>query len=204
MHSSKRYDRKIEVSSSEQVTKEAIFEEYRILRSEIQQYHSERNNYVNYSVTLTGALLAFISAMKLLNAELFILFLLIPLIYLLLGFLYLDKSIRVVRLADYIHNHLREQLRELTDTDVWNWEIFKGQTTRFSKRLSFLLDYLRIASFILPSILSISVFFVFDSNSLSILEGSLIALSTILILGLLNVASKVQETSGAERQSADS
>ena len=186
------------MSGIEQIKKEAIFEEYRVLRSEIQQYHSERNNYVNYSVTLTGALLAFISAMKLLSVELSILFLLMPLLYSLLGFLYLDRSIRVIRLADYIHNYLRKQLQDVSDTDVWNWEIYKKKTTRFSKVVSLILDQIRICSFILPSVVSIAVFFIFDNEALSFLEISLIMISAISVIGMLIIAVKVQETSGAE------
>ena len=128
------------IENAKQIQKEAIFEEYRILRSEIQQYHAERNNYVNYSVTLTGALLAFISATKILNLDVLILFLLIPYIYFLLGFLFLDKGIRILRLADYIHNHLRKELQNLSHTNIWNWEIYKKQTTKFPKLIAFVLE----------------------------------------------------------------
>lgn len=188
------------MSDAKQIKKEAIFEEYRVLRSEIQQYHAERNNYVNYSVTLTGALLAFISAMKILDTELAILFLLIPFIHLLLGFLFLDRSVRVVRLADYIHNHLRKQLQDLSDTDVWSWEDYKKRTRRFSRFISFLLDQVRIISFIAPSILSVSVFFLFDDGLFSILEIVLLVILSLLIFGVFAIAMKVQETSGAENR----
>ena len=147
------------MSGIEQIRKEAIFEEYRVLRSEMQQYHSERNNFVNYSVTLTGAVLALILAMKLLSVQFSIVFLLISLIYSLLGFLYLDKSVRVIRLADYIHNCLRKQLQDLSDTDIWNWEIYKRKTGRFSKAVSRFLDQIRFCSFVLPAVLAIAAFF---------------------------------------------
>ena len=138
------------------------------------------------------------SAMKLLEFDLYILFLLIPLVYSLLGFLYLDKSIRVIRLADYIHNCLRKQLQDICDSDVWNWEIYKKKTTRFSGAVSTVLDRMRICSFILPSVLSIAAFRIFDNGPLSIWEISLIVISGVSIIGLLVVAAKVQETSGSE------
>jgi len=178
--------------------KDAIIAEYNVLREEIKQYHSERNNFINFTVMLSAGFIGSIVANELAGDKFIILYLIFPFFYFTLGLLYLDKSIRIIRLADYIHNFLRKVFVQISNSDnVFCWEIYKRDTKRFPKWLTKLIDRLRISIFIVPSLISLLVFFVQKKNGIFYHEIILLSLDILSILSIIFIHIITEETTGA-------
>ena len=100
-----------------------------------------------------------------------------PIFHLLLSCIYTDKTVRVIRLASYIHDELRLRVIEKTGyNNLWNWEIYKSNF--FEKKVLFLqkillilLDKSRWAIFTLPIIFSL-LFYVQAHNVLDTLTDT--------------------------------
>jgi len=181
------------------LSKDAIIAEYNVLREEIKQYHTERNNFVNYTVMLSAGFIGSIAVNKFVDDKFLILYLIFPFFYFTLGLLYLDKSIRIIRLADYIHNHLREVFIKISNSPkVFNWENYKKNTKRFPKWLTKLIDRLRISIFIIPSLISLLLFFIHKSNEFYYYEIILICLDILSVMCLIMIHIIAEETSGAK------
>ncbi|WP_158711375.1 hypothetical protein [Streptomyces sp. NRRL S-1824] len=82
-----------------------------------------------------------------------------PAIFAMLSALYSDRSVRILRLAGYINNHLRRRLSSLISFHVWQWEVYKGSRPRGSHPLAYGLDKVRWMVFILPSLGSVGLYF---------------------------------------------
>jgi hypothetical protein len=105
--------------------------EYNILRKEIDLYHTQQDSIVNFVILIftamfgvLGASIAISTSTASKTAEsLAFIFLLFPFIYTLLSFFYLDRTLRIIRIADYIHNNLRKKVYDTCGEYVWQWEI---------------------------------------------------------------------------------
>lgn len=181
------------------LSRDAVIAEYNVLREEIKQYHSERNNFINFTVMLSAGFIGSIAVNKLADDKFIILYLIFPFFYFTLGLLYIDKSIRIIRLADYIHNHLREVFVKISNSnDVFDWENYKRNTQRFPKWLTKFIDRLRISIFIVPSLISLLLFFIHKANGFYYYEIILISLDILSILIIVFIHIITEETSGAK------
>ena len=152
-----------------QSTTDFLVAEYNILRKEIDVYHNHQQGFLNFTLllftgklALLGTLLSQPQATVLKFSYIFLLF---PLVFTLLSMLYTDRTIRIIRMADYLHNYLRIKANSLVNNNVFQWEIYKRKTTLFNKKVALLLDRVRWWIFIIPSFVSVSVFLVLHANS---------------------------------------
>ncbi len=104
-----------------------------------------------------------------------------PWIFLLLAWLYADKTVRILRAADYIHSHLREEIiKKYKVRKIWQWESYKSYECSFKRKLALWLDRSRWCIFLLPSIASLILFHRTLANG----AGTSFKLLYYLILGL--------------------
>lgn len=152
-----------------QSTTDFLVSEYNILRKEIDVYHNHQQGFLNFTLLLFTGKLALLGTLlsqpQQTIIEFIYIFLLFPLIFTLLSTLYTDKTIRIIRIADYLHNYLRIKANSLVSNNVFQWEIYKRKTTLFNKKIALLLDRVRWWIFIIPSLVSVSVFLVLHINS---------------------------------------
>lgn len=140
---------------------EIILAEYNVLRDEIYLYHEQQKHIMNFVLLAILGMFAVITVTEISDFLFCLLF--FPLIYSGLAILYADRTIRIIRLADYIHNHLRKNILKLIDdgVNIWQWEIYKRHTKVVNRKLALFLDRGRWIIFILPSIFSILTFLFF-------------------------------------------
>ena len=182
---------------------DSILAEYNVLREEIKQYHSDRTNYINFSVGLTIGLVVLISSKDISGTYRSIVLILSPFIYSILAFLYIDKSFRVIRIADYIENSLRPRLEQLLNHTIFHWENYKRETEIFPKWVAKSLDRLRLLIFIGPAIGALLAWFVIYYTAASGYEHSIGIAGSLVILIALLLNRMTQETTGAKRKDKD-
>lgn len=138
--------------------------EYNSLRTEIEWLIQDGTSYQNYAITLLGILGAAIG--WLLNEASVLLLpslLIIPVIFTLLGFLYIRQHEEVFIVAAYLKEYVRPRVRELVrEPMLWGWEEFKtARLKRNNRRRGHFLNstdiiiLLRGALFILPSVVTL-------------------------------------------------
>lgn len=174
--------------------------EYNVLRGEIDVYHHHQKEIMNFVFLVLTAMFAIVGASLALESKqlpsIAFIFLLFPFVYTLLSFLYADRTIRIIRIADYLHNYLRRKVDEITGEYVWQWEIYKRHTTIFSRRLALVLDKTRWLVFLLPSAISIFIFFSFAPSPIPLHQIALILWDIIAIFVCFAVMFITEETTG--------
>lgn len=142
--------------------------EYNMLRDEIGRYHDHQKQTMNFAFVIMAAMFGVLGAAlgssdKEALQHVRPLLILFPLVYTLLAFIYADRTLRIIRLADYIHNHLRLKANEVCRGEVWQWELYKRHTQLFSRRIALILDKARWLVFILPSVVAMVIYLVVGS-----------------------------------------
>ena len=180
---------------------DAIIAEYSFLRGEISLYHSHQKQIMNFVFILFVALIGFLGSDVLISNKFIVSFQVItlsaPYFFLLLSLLYADRTVRIIRIADYIHNHLRNKAIENLNFEVWDWENYKRTTKIFNRRLTLFLDKMRWLVFIIPGIMSLLIYLQYSQNSFSTFgSGIKFCLSTLAIFLSLFVMFVTEETKG--------
>jgi|GEM_PF-6018389 len=182
-----------------------IIAEYTALRGEINLYHQHQKLAMNFALLMSIALLSTVITSEVksfpLNIELLkFIILLFPIFICITGFLYLDKTIRIKRIASYIHNDLRPRLISLTGSyQILNWEIYKQVTSRLRERsytIALKIDRFRPMIFILPILISLIFYFSKIVPPPSAFEYLLILVDLILSYHLISISLSIEETKG--------
>ncbi|MFD4737714.1 hypothetical protein ACFWNR_15700 [Streptomyces virginiae] len=146
----------------------ALIAEYEVLREEIGRYQDHQKQIMNFAFMVSAAMIA-------LAQPLFsdtgpkgddvrsILLYFSPLFAMLAG-LYSDRTIRILRLAGYINNHLRRKLSSLVSMHLWQWEVYKTSRVRGGHPFAYALDKIRWLVFILPGAGSVGLYFWLGGN----------------------------------------
>jgi hypothetical protein len=203
---------------------ESQLAEFNKLRDEINLYHDHQKEEIYFAMLAFGGLMAILLAPSNIVENYDVIFLMFPLLFTSLAAAYADRTVRILRIATYIHNYLRENLiHELGTSEVLQWEVFKKhrvhrrkeemkgrrETARRFRAFLFirqsmpelpkLLDISRSLQFVIPSIIAVGLFIYFDSSrgfsSLSIVE---ILGSLVIALLPLYLSVKTEETSGID------
>jgi len=187
---------------------DAMLREYDVLRAEINLYHQQQNQSLNFAMlgmfAVASAFYALLDS-KLPNADMFrrVLLLGFPLFVMINGIAFSDRSLRVKRIARYLHSYLRPKLIEtLGGHEVWHWELFKKAVAKGERRvLPLILDGFRMAFFWLATLASL-VLYVQQSVAESAFgctlpEKILLALNLGAFLVFLFASLGIQETTGA-------
>lgn len=192
-----------DISEMEKVQFEAILAEYNILRNEIDSYHHHQNEIINFLIAIIVGVFGIIGIQDANGKyieKLNIVFLLLPIICLILACLYTDRTIRIIRIADYLHNYVRLQANQIVQGNTFQWEIYKRKTKIFDKRITFILDKIRWTIFFVPSIVSITIFFYHAHFPLSFVQIVLSVLAGTCTLVQFIVMFIVEETKGIKDQ----
>jgi len=177
--------------------KDAILAEYNVLRGEIQHYHGERTTHMNFAVGVTVGLVALLGSERLTPESQSWMLALSPYFYAIIASLFLDRSIRIIRLADYIENDMRPRLEKLLQSPVWEWEKYKRETHRFPRWVPRCLDRLRLLVFVGPAGASWIAWFLQFRPTATALNKSLGFAAVVLILFIILINCLTQESSGA-------
>lgn len=178
--------------------------EYKVLRAEIALYHNHQKQTINFVFLVMAAMFGVIGGILAIEdgdfvASIACVFLLFPIVYMFLSLLYADRTLRIIRIADYIHNYLRNKVNMVTGEQVWQWEIYKRRTKIFSRALALFLDRARWAAFLLPSILALVLFFLFDETGINKThEYALIVIDGLALITSAAVIFITEETTGIE------
>ncbi len=129
--------------------------EYSALRAEIGRYQDHQRQLINSvflviggSLTIAGKFATNVGSVPLISAPKLLIF--VPPVYALLALLYLDRAVRIIRLAHYLHDRARPRASSVAGVGIWEWESYKRETSVVSRRLAIWLDKLRWGVFILP------------------------------------------------------
>ncbi len=114
----------IENNSNIDALVSAIIAEYTSMREHMAQYQNERNSYVNYSLLLILAVFSAVGT-PIYNKFPSIL-LLVPFVFFVLGMMHLDRTLRIKRSADYLHNFIRPLLTRKLGQDVLAYDEYKA------------------------------------------------------------------------------
>lgn len=197
--------------------------EFTKLRDEINLYHDHQKEEIYFAMLGFGGLMAILLAPSNMVEKYTGVFLLFPLLFTSLAAAYADRTIRILRIATYIHNHLRENLvHELGTSKILQWEVFKKHRVHHRKEemkrtesarwfrtfilirhripeLPKLLDISRSLQFVIPSIIAIGLFIYFHSSrGFGWLSRVGIVVSLIIALLPLYLSVKTEETSGID------
>lgn len=178
---------------------DAVLTEYTALRREIDIYHDYQKQIINFGVLFLVGLLtvAFSATFSQLAVTLPFVFLLFPIIFVTFGMMFADITIRIRRIADYLHNCSRKKLTKLLGDDVWRWELYKQKTKLFNRRVSRALDRIRWLVFLLPSISAVLLFVYFQRHrSWIALDYILLVFDSIYIVSLVTLVFMIEETVG--------
>ncbi len=126
--------------------------EYSALRAEITTFLALQGQFMSYSIALTGVISALGLSSSYANAlkeAALPAFLMSP--FLILGILYADVRLRILRVADYIENKLRDSLLDGSpeSASCLGWESFIRQSGDMTRFLS-ITEWLRYLVFLLP------------------------------------------------------
>jgi hypothetical protein len=139
---------------------DTILAEYNALRREIDIYHDHQKQLINFAVLILAGLAStqFAPLATSVIKQRPMLLLLIPVLFVTFAHMFADRMIRILRLADYIHNCARPTVSALVGHDVWQWEHYKQATELFDRRIMRALDRSRWAIFMLPSCAAVTLF----------------------------------------------
>lgn len=182
----------------------AMLMEYEVLRREIDVYHEQMEKITAYNLLALGALFPALEWLNR-NREFSFVLMLYPLLFCLFGYLYADKMVRVLRIADYLHNGLRPKVIRHCEEAVLQWEIYKKHFSPFPTATALYLDLTRWALFVLPGAISMALYFIFYEGSFyRISDVLLLILDAILLLLLALAIHNINETTGiTSRQDID-
>jgi len=141
---------------------DAMLREYDVLRAEIALYRQEQNRALIFAMVGTSVLAsAFYVVRESPNADFLqrALLLVLSLFVMINGIAFTDRSLRIKRIARYLHSYLRPKLIELLrGRHVWYWELFKGVSYSganiWRRALTHTLDQFRLAFFWLATLAS--------------------------------------------------
>lgn len=189
---------------------DAMLQEYKVLRAEISLYHQQQNQSLYFAMLGMFAVASAFYALfdsRFPNADLFrrALPLVLSLFVMINGISFTDRSLRVKRIARYLHSYLRPKLIELLGgREVWHWELFKKASHTNAKGrgrvLILALDGFRLAFFWLATLASWGLYVLQSvaerSFGCTLPEKILLFLNFGVALIFL-FASRIQETTGA-------
>lgn len=185
----------MEINPHDSIIVEAMLKEYEVLRNEIDVYHGHQEKIMMYSLLTLGALFGSLSYVR--DNNLSFVFLSFPLLFIIYGYLYADKTVRILRLADYIHNGLRPKLCAYLGINILQWEIYKKECPLFTKDKSIYLDITRWALFIVPGMISLGLYYSYFGGEFNQIFDIILLVIDILLLFLLALfIYNINETKG--------
>jgi hypothetical protein len=179
-----------------------LMAEYEALRREIDIYHEHQKEFMNFNLALTVGMFSLLGGFLALPpserpVNLYFVFLLFPLVFCLLSLFYTDRTVRIIRIADYLHNYFRPKVNLFTSQNVLQWELYKQKTRIFHRGLTLFLDRARWLTFIFPSLLAAIIFFSLHGIIISMpVEIVLIAVDSAAFCLSFLVIFVTEETSG--------
>jgi hypothetical protein len=196
--------------------------EFNQLREEINVYHDHQKEEIYFAMLVFAGVFATLFSPHIMSSYSEVL-LVFPFVFASLAFAYADRTIRILRIATYIHQYLRENLvNELGTLKLLQWEVFKKHRVAERRRqfesvkptglrskllrwfkqkipeLPLILDVMRVAQFVMPSLFCILLFVLVYSKTWDILHIALTVVATGFALSPIYIFMKAEETSGID------
>ncbi len=189
-----------------------VVAEYQTLRVEIGRFQDHQQQTLNFGFLVLAAIVAGLGSVLAGSAhplvqvlrDYHLVFLVVPLIFLFLGALFAERTIRIMRVGDYLDREVRQLVKEVLNKDVLRWEDHRRSPRLFAKRvfrvisLGRLLDIVRWVGFIGPIGLSLILLSIAQPQ-LEVNEWFLLALDVIALGITCMFAVKIDESSGVPR-----
>ncbi|MFF4577618.1 hypothetical protein ACFY15_04315 [Streptomyces sp. NPDC001373] len=178
----------------------ALIAEYEVLREEIGRYQDHQKQIMNFAFMVSAAMAALAqplfndSGPKAENIRSVLLY--FPPLFAMLAGLYSDRTIRILRLAGYINNHLRRKLASLVSMHVWQWEVYKGSRARGGHPFAYTLDKVRWLVFVLPGVGSAGLYFWLGGNLAGWRSRFGLAVSVLGVAAAVLIMFLAEETKG--------
>lgn len=181
----------------------ALIAEYEVLREEIGRYQDHQKQIMNFAFIVLAATLALTQPLFSESSESGesgegsrAILLYFPVVFAMLSGLYSDRTIRILRLAGYINNHLRRKLSSLLSFHVWQWEVYKRSRPPGSHPFAYALDKIRWLVFVVPGAGSTGLYFWLGGDLESWRARCGLVVSALSILASVLVMFLAEETKG--------
>jgi hypothetical protein len=165
--------------------------EFNALRREIEINIEHQKEIMNFSILTLTAMAGLFGFIKTENIppSFSNVFLIFPWVFILLTLLYADKTIRILRVADYLHNYLRKKIISICRNDFWQWELYKTHESSFKRELAMGLDRTRWGIFVMPTFLSL-VFYCFFLEDICVSDVVYLLLYAFFLLAVVIIIAK--------------
>lgn len=174
--------------------------EYNSLRDEINLYHQQQKQLMYFALLLIASFLGFISTKIQWIKGNDLILLAIPPFFIVLGMMFADRTVRIIRIAHYLDADLKSRINNLININVLNWEDYKRNTTIVNKKIAKILDQVRWFIFLFPSFLILIIYLrlrgIYGWNLDNII---LFIVNILLIAGLIVIIFLFEETSGVAK-----
>ncbi|MHB8231844.1 MAG: hypothetical protein ACYDDB_02940 [bacterium] len=174
--------------------------EYKSLRDEISLYHQQQKQLMYFALLLIASFLGFISTKIQWIENNDLILLAMPSFFIILGMMFADRTVRIIRIAHYLDTDLKNRVNNLIGRDVLNWENYKRNTTIVNKKIAKILDQVRWFIFLFPSLLILTIYLQLHGIYRWNLDNIILFMINILfIMGLIIIIFLFEETSGVNR-----
>lgn len=145
---------------------QVVLGEYHSLRAEIGRFQDHQQQILGFGFLVFGAVAAGIGSaisgagkpsLEEALRSFHILLLVTPFVYLFLAMLFAERTIRILRVGDYIDSSLRPLVETIVGPGVLGWEEYRRNPQLFSRFTARLLDLGRWAEFAAPILLCIAL-----------------------------------------------
>ncbi len=197
-------------TSSARLTVDVALAEYHSLRAEIGRLQDHQQQILSFGFFVLAAVAtAFGSAVagsthpSLSQAlrDYHLLLLVTPFVYLFLGILFAERTVKILRAGDYIDHDVRDRVKAAVGEDVLGWEDYRRSPRVYSRTMARLLDFGRWFGFIAPMLLCL-VLIAQTGPSLTVGDSVLLVLAVLAALMSVALALCIDEASGVRRKSS--
>jgi hypothetical protein len=186
------------------LTLDVALAEYNSLRAEIGRLQDHQQQILSFGFFVLAAVAtAFGSAVagpthpSLAQAlrDFHLLLLVTPFIYLFLGILFAERTVKILRAGDYLDHDVRDRVKDWVGKDILCWEDYRRSPRVYSKTLARLLDFGRWFGFIAPMLLCL-VLIAQTGPSLTLGDWVLLLLDAGAVILGIGLAFSIDEASG--------
>jgi hypothetical protein len=183
-----------------------ILAEYQSLRVEIGRFQDHQQQILSFGFLVFAAVAAGIGSALASSAQLsldealrryHLVLLISPLVYLFLAALFAERTIRILRVGDYLDHEVRSEASSIVARDVLRWEDYRRSPRLFSSPFARALDLSRWLEFVAPIALCI-ILLILTHPGLTQVEWFLVTLDVGSFIACVGLAVSVDESAGIQ------
>lgn len=190
-----------------QLATSVVLGEFHSLRAEIGRFQDHQQQILSFGFIVFGAVAAGIGSalggsgapsLDVVLRNFHIVLLVTPFVYLFLGVLFAERTVRILRVGDYIDTNLRPKLEGMAGAGVLGWEAYRRNPQVFSPVLARLLDLGRWAEFAAPIVLCLALL-LWAHPGLQPVEKVTVGFDVLAFVACVALAWAIDESAGVPR-----